>query len=107
MPPKKKHTPAPPPLVPTFAPEIEARIADLLRRRLGQEGTAEELAGYRQILWALATFIDTIIDRERAVSLPARLIADDACLAPPSTPGSPPKATTGKPHPLNHSSIGP
>ncbi|HEX3069269.1 MAG TPA: hypothetical protein VHX14_11925 [Thermoanaerobaculia bacterium] len=105
--PPKKHTPAPPPLVPTFAPELEARIADLLRRRLGQEGTAEEVAGYRQLLWALATFIGTIIDRERAASLASRLTPDESCPALPSTPGSPPKAMTGKPPPSNHSSIGP
>lgn len=99
--------PAPLPLVPSFAPELEARIAALLRRRLGRDGTAEELAGYRQVLFALATFIGNVIDRERAADLASRPTSTDPCPEPSSTPGSPRKATTDKPPPSNRRSIGP
>lgn len=88
---------------------LEARIAALLRKRLGREATDGELAGYRQVLWAFATFIGSIIDREHAASLTSRLTQTaptDPCPAPSSTLGSPPKATTGKRRRSSHNSIG-
>jgi hypothetical protein len=43
--------------VPRFSPKLEAAIRRRARQRFGRKPTPEELAAYRQILWAFATAI--------------------------------------------------
>lgn len=75
-------------IVPPFSPALEAAIDARLATRLGHPPSDEERTAYRQVLWAFASAI-------RA----ARRMSDfplPSCPASPSTPGSPPKATTVK-----------
>lgn len=77
-----------------FAPDIERELPALLAKRLGREGTAEELQQYRQLLWAFAIALRAL-DRvdDTSPSDPPSL----PCPAPPSTLASRASPTTGKP----------
>lgn len=89
--------PTPPaPFVPPFSPELEQRIAMLLRKRLGREGSPEELAAYRQGLWAFATFVGSIIERQVAKGVNTDSSTIDPCPELPSTPANQRNPTIGK-----------
>lgn len=88
---------SPPPFVPPFSPALEQRIATLLRKRLGRDFSGEELAAYRQGLWALATFVGSVIERRHAAKgATTDSFPSDPCPAPPSTPANQRNPTIAK-----------
>jgi len=72
-----------------FAPDIERDLVPLLARRLGRDGTPEELQGYRQLLWAFVIAL-------RAIDRAAHPSPPPSCPAPPSTLESRANPTTAK-----------
>lgn len=87
---------APLPFVPPFSPELEQRIAVLLQRRLGREGSPEELVAYRQGLWAFATFVGSIIERQVTKGVNTDSSTIDPCHELPSTPANQRNPMIGK-----------
>lgn len=78
----------------TFSPDIERELPALLSKRLGREGTAEELRQYRQLLWAFAIALRAL-DRVADPAPPDPPV--HPCPVPPSTLASRASPTTGKP----------
>lgn len=68
------HDPEPQPFIPPFSRKLEERISKLLAKRLGRPGTEEELANYRQALWAFAKFANSLIEEVKD----GTLLWDDA-----------------------------
>lgn len=75
-----------------FAPDIERDLVLLLEKRMGREGTPEEVQGYRQLLWAFAIALRAI-DRVAHPS-PSPTPPCPALLSTPESRASP---TTVKP----------
>ncbi len=55
--PRHPIMPLPDDCVPRFSRKLEAQIRRRARKRFGRKPTPEELAAYRQVLWAFASAI--------------------------------------------------
>ena len=77
-----------------FSPDIERELPPLLTKRLGREGTAEELQDYRQFLWAFAIALRAL---DRVDDVSPSDPPESPCPVPQSTPANPASPTTGRP----------